>query len=167
DIIITATGLELQFAGGAEVSVDERPIDIGKAVLYKGVMFSGVPNMAFVFGYTNASWTLRADLLAEYFCRMINLMDKRDYVEARPKEPDPTMPVKPLGNLTSGYFKRAQDLLPREGLKGAWRNPQNYVFDIFRFRFGAIEDGILEFRRARDSRIPETSAAALVEVSPD
>jgi cation diffusion facilitator CzcD-associated flavoprotein CzcO len=167
DIIITATGLELQFAGGAEVSVDERPIDIGKAVLYKGVMFSGVPNMAFVFGYTNASWTLRADLLAEYFCRMINLMDKRDYVEARPKGPDPTMPVKPLGNLTSGYFKRAQDLLPREGLKGVWRNPQNYVFDIFRFRFGAIEDGILEFRRARDSKVPETSPAALAQVSPD
>jgi monooxygenase len=167
DIIITATGLELQFAGGAQVSVDERPIDIGKAVLYKGVMFSGVPNMAFVFGYTNASWTLRADLLAEYFCRLINLMDKRDYVEARPKAPDPTMPVKQLGNLTSGYFKRAQDLLPREGLKGAWRNPQNYVFDIFRFRFGAIEDGILEFQRARDSRVPETSPAALAQVSPD
>jgi monooxygenase len=116
DIIITATGLELQFAGGAEVMVDERPIDIGKAVLYKGIMFSGVPNMAFVFGYTNASWTLRADLLAEYFCRMVNFMDARDYVEARPKEPDPAMPVKPLGNLKSGYFKRAGELLPREGL---------------------------------------------------
>lgn len=167
DIIITATGLELQFAGGAEVRVDERPIDIGKSVLYKGIMFSGVPNMAFVFGYTNASWTLRADLLAEYFCRMINFMDARDYVEAKPKEPDSTMPVKPLGNLTSGYFKRAEDLLPREGLKGPWRNPQNYVFDIFRFRFGAIDDDILEFRRARDSRISETSPAELAEVSPD
>jgi monooxygenase len=167
DIIITATGLELQFAGGAEVMVDERPIDIGKAVLYKGIMFSGVPNMAFVFGYTNASWTLRADLLAEYFCRMVNFMDARDYVEARPKEPDPAMPVKPLGNLKSGYFKRAGELLPREGLKGVWRNPQSYVFDIFRFRFGAIADGILEFRRARDTRAPETSPAELAEVSPD
>src|SRR6266508_3777434 len=72
DIIITATGLELQFAGGAEVRVDERPVEIGKAVMYKGIMFSGVPNLAFIFGYTNASWTLRADLLAEYFCRLIN-----------------------------------------------------------------------------------------------
>jgi monooxygenase len=163
DIIVTATGLELQFVGGAEVRVDGRPIDISKTVLYKGLMFSGVPNLVFVFGYTNASWTLRADLLAEYFCRLINFMNARDYVEARPKEPDPAMPVKPLGNLKSGYFKRAKDLLPREGMKGPWRNPQNYAFDIFRFRFGAIDDGVLEFRRASDSRIPETSPVSLVD----
>jgi monooxygenase len=167
DIIITATGLELQFAGGAEVKVDGRPIDIGKTVLYKGIMFSGVPNLAFVFGYTNASWTLRADLLAEYFCRLINFMGARDYVEARPKEPDPTIPVKPLGNLKSGYFKRAGELLPREGMKGPWRNPQNYAFDIFRFRFSAIEDGILEFRRAGDSRVAETSPVSLAEARTD
>lgn len=167
DIVVTATGLELQFAGGAEVRVDGRPVEIGKVVMYKGVMFSGVPNLASVFGYTNASWTLRADLLAEYFCRLINFMDARAYVEARPKEPDPMMPVKPFGNLQSGYFKRAEERLPREGVKGPWRNPQNYAFDVFRFRFGAIEDGILEFRRARDSNVPETSSPSLVEASPD
>jgi cation diffusion facilitator CzcD-associated flavoprotein CzcO len=167
DIIITATGLELQFAGAAEVRVDGRSVDIGKTVLYKGIMFSGVPNMAFVFGYTNASWTLRADLLAEYFCRLINFMDARDYVEARPKKPDHTIQLKPLGNLKSGYFKRAEDLLPREGMKGPWRNPQNYVFDIFRFRFGAIDDGVLEFRRACDSSVPETSPVPLAEAGSD
>jgi cation diffusion facilitator CzcD-associated flavoprotein CzcO len=167
DIIVTATGLELQFAGGADVSVDGRPIDIGKSVLYKGIMFSGAPNLAFVFGYTNASWTLRADLLAEYFCRLINFMDARDYVEARPKGPDPAIPVKPLGNLKSGYFKRAEERLPREGMKGPWRNPQNYAFDIFRFRFGTIDDGVLEFRRAYDSRLSETSPAQLAEARPD
>src|SRR5215468_9179932 len=168
DIIIAATGLELQFAGGAEVRVDERPIEIGKAVLYRGIMFSGVPNLASVFGYTNASWTLRADLLAEYFCRLINFMDAHAYVEARPKEPDPKMPVKPFGNLMSGYFKRAEKRLPRQGLKGPWRNPQNYAFDIFRFRFGAIEDGILEFRRACDSRVvPETFPVSFAEARPD
>lgn len=150
DIIITATGLELQFAGGADITVDGKPIEIGKAVLYKGLMFSGVPNLASVFGYTNASWTLRADLLAEYFCRLINFMDAHGYVEARPKAPDPAMPVEPLGNLSSGYFKRADARLPRQGVKGPWRNPQNYAFDIFRFRFGAIEDEVLEFRRARN-----------------
>jgi len=166
DIIITATGLELQFAGGAEVTVDKRPIEIGKAVLYKGVMFGGVPNLTSVFGYTNASWTLRADLLAEYFCRLINFMDAHAYVEARPKEPDPAMPVKPLGNLKSGYFRRAEERLPREGMSGPWRNPQNYVFDIFRFRFGPIEDGILEFQRACDARVPE-STASLAEARPD
>jgi len=167
DIIITATGLELQFAGAAEVRVDERPIEIGKAVMYKGIMFSGVPNLASVFGYTNASWTLRADLLAEYFCRLINFMDAHAYVEARPKDPDPRMPVKPFGNLMSGYFKRAEDRLPRQGMKGPWRNPQNYAFDIFRFRFGAIEDGVLEFRRACDSSAPETSPVSLAEARPD
>jgi cation diffusion facilitator CzcD-associated flavoprotein CzcO len=163
DIIITATGLELQFAGGAEVGVDGRPVEIGKAVLYKGVMFSGVPNMASFFGYTNASWTLRADLLSEYFCRLINFMDSRAYVEARPKEPDPSMPVKPLGNLKSGYFKRAEERLPREGVKGPWRNPQNYAFDVLRFRFGAIEDDVLEFRRAHSSRASEPSPVSLAE----
>ncbi|MBO0863396.1 MAG: NAD(P)/FAD-dependent oxidoreductase [Chloracidobacterium sp.] len=167
DIIITATGLALQFAGAAEIRVDERTIDIGKTVLYKGVMFSGVPNMAFVFGYTNASWTLRADLLAEYFCRLINFMDARDYVEARPKNPDPAIQLKPLGNLKSGYLKRAEDLLPREGMKGPWRNPQNYAFDIFRFRLGAIDDGVLEFRRACDSSVPETSSVSLAEAGSD
>jgi monooxygenase len=167
DIIITATGLELQFAGGAEVRVDERLIDIGKTVMYKGVMFSGVPNLSSFFGYTNASWTLRADLLAEYFCRLINFMDARDYVEARPKEPDPAMPVKPFGNLKSGYFRRAEERLPREGTKGSWRNPQNYAFDIFRFRFGAIRDDNLEFRRACDSMFPETSTASFAEAGMD
>ncbi|MBK9314523.1 MAG: NAD(P)/FAD-dependent oxidoreductase [Acidobacteria bacterium] len=163
DIVITATGLELQFAGGADVEVDARPIDIGRTVLYKGLMFSGVPNLASVFGYTNASWTLRADLLAEYFCRLINFMDAHGYVQARPKDPDPLMPVEPFGNLKSGYFKRAADRLPRQGTAGPWRNPQNYAFDIFRLRFGPIEDDALEFHRAGSSQIREDSPAALAE----
>ena len=163
DIIVTATGLELQFAGGTEITVDERPIEIGKAVLFKGAMFSGVPNLVSVFGYTNASWTLRADLLSEYFCRLINFMDAQGYVEARPKEPDPAMPLKPFGNLTAGYFKRAEERLPRQGTQGPWRSPQNYVFDILRFRFGAIESDMLEFRRAADSAARENSPVALAE----
>jgi monooxygenase len=166
DIIITATGLELQFAGGAEITVDERPIEIGQTVLYKGLMFSGVPNLASVFGYTNASWTLRADLLAEYFCRLLNFMEAHGYVQVRPKEPDPTMPVKPLGNLSSGYFKRAETRLPRQGARGPWRNPQNYAFDLFRFRFGALADEALEFRRAADPAPRETSAVALAGAKP-
>jgi cation diffusion facilitator CzcD-associated flavoprotein CzcO len=167
DIIITATGLELQFVGGAAITVDERPIEIGKAILYKGIMFSGVPNLASVFGYTNASWTLRADLLAEYFCRLINYMDAHGYVEARPKEPDPTMAVKPFGNLSAGYFKRADERVPRQGVKGPWRSPQNYAFDILRFRFGAIENEYLEFREAAvNSQEPKISSAAFAEAKP-
>jgi monooxygenase len=167
DIIVTATGLELQFAGGAEIVIDERPVEIGKAVLYKGLMFGGVPNLASIFGYTNASWTLRADLLAEYFCRLINFMDARGYVEARPQQPDPAMPVKPFGNLTSGYFKRAEERLPREGMKGPWRSPQNYAFDILRFRFGRVEDEMLDFRRAPEHTAKESSPAALAEAKPN
>ncbi|MBK7599443.1 MAG: NAD(P)/FAD-dependent oxidoreductase [Acidobacteria bacterium] len=161
DIVVTATGLELQFAGGAEVVVDGRLIDIGKTVLYKGMMFSGVPNLVSVFGYTNASWTLRADLLSEYFCRLINYMDERGYVQAKPKDPDPSMPVVPLGNLTSGYFQRATERLPKQGTEGQWRNPQNYAFDVLRFRFGGIEDDVLEFRRAGKSPVQAKSEAAL------
>lgn len=163
DIVITATGLELQFAGGAEVEVDGKPIDIAKTVLYKGVMFSGVPNLASVFGYTNASWTLRADLLAEYFCRLINYMDEHGYVSVKPKDPDPGMPVEPLGNLTSGYFRRAEDRLPRQGTRGPWRNPQNYAFDIFRLRFGAIGDEALEFHRAESLPDRSNSRGELAE----
>lgn len=161
DIIITATGLELQFAGGAEVTVDGRSIDIAQTVLYKGAMFSGVPNLVSVFGYTNASWTLRADLLAEYFCRLINYMDEHGYIEARPGTPDPSMPIRPLGNLKSGYFRRAEDRLPREGTVGSWRNPQNYAFDIFRFSFGPIEDEALEFRKGSPSNEVENASAEL------
>lgn len=163
EIIVTATGLELQFAGGADITVDGRRIEIGRAVLYKGLMFSGVPNLASVFGYTNASWTLRADLLIEYFCRLINFMDAHGYVEARPKEPDPAIPLKPFGNLTSGYFKRAEARLPREGMKGPWRSPQNYAFDLVRLRFGGIEDAALEFRRSRELSLRGAAPAVPTE----
>ncbi len=165
DIIITATGLELQFAGGSEVAVDGRQIDIAGTVLYKGAMFSGVPNLVSVFGYTNASWTLRADLLSEYFCRLINYMDEHGYLEARPKEPDPGMALKPFGNLKSGYFRRAEDRLPRQGTKGPWRNPQNYAFDIFRLRFGPIDDDALEFHRAAGTEVPEDPQVELAEAN--
>lgn len=148
DIIVTATGLELQFAGGARIDVDGQPIETGNVIFYKGTMFSGVPNFGMIFGYTNASWTLRADLLAEYFCRLINYMDRKGYVEVRPAMPDRSMPLRPGADLKSGYFKRADALLPRQGDRGPWRNPQNYAFDILRFRFGRIGSRTLHFRRS-------------------
>jgi hypothetical protein len=97
----------------------------------------------------------------EYFCRLINFMDERGYEQVRPKDPDPAMPVKPFGNLKSGYFRRAEDRLPREGATGPWRNPQNYAFDIFRFRFGSIDDGVLEFLRKGETAARERASAAL------
>lgn len=146
DIIVTATGLQLQFAGGAGITVDGQPIDTGQVVLYKGALFSGVPNFLLIFGYTNASWTLRADLLAEYFCRLINYMEQHGYVEVRPPLPDRSIALRPAADLKSGYFKRAEKILPRQGDRGPWRNPQNYLFDILRFRFGGIRGRGLRFR---------------------
>ena len=146
DIIVTATGLELQFAGGAVIDVDGSPVETGRVVFYKGLMFGGVPNFALIFGYANASWTLRADLLSEYLCRLINFMDRKGYVEFRPAIPDQAMALRPAVELKSGYFRRADALLPRQGDRGPWRNPQNYAFDILRFRFGSLRGTNLRFR---------------------
>lgn len=146
EIVVSATGLELQFAGGAALSVDGETIETGRVVLYKGALFSEVPNFLLVFGYTNASWTLRADLLAEYFCRLINYMDQHGYVEARPGRPEASIPLRPAADLQSGYFKRAEALLPRQGEQGPWRNPQNYAFDLVRFRFSPVDGPDIRFR---------------------
>ncbi|MFZ4628964.1 MAG: flavin-containing monooxygenase [Blastocatellia bacterium] len=146
DLVVTATGLQLQFAGGATMTVDGEPIETGQRVLYKGAMLHGVPNLVTVFGYTNASWTLRADLLSDYFCRLIRHMDRHGYVEARPAGPAPEMALRPAVNLQSGYFRRSDHLIPREGDRGPWTNPQNYLRDLIRFRFSPIADGVLSFR---------------------
>ncbi len=146
DLVVTATGLQLQFAGGAAMTVDGEPIETGQRVLYKGAMLHGVPNLVTVFGYTNASWTLRADLLSDYFCRLIRYMDRHGYVEARPAGPAPEMALRPAVNLQSGYFRRSDHLIPREGDRGPWTNPQNYLRDLIRFRLSPIADGILSFR---------------------
>ncbi|MGA1368857.1 MAG: flavin-containing monooxygenase [Blastocatellia bacterium] len=146
DLVVTATGLQLQFAGGAVMTVDGEPIETGQRVLYKGAMLHGVPNLVTVFGYTNASWTLRADLLSDYFCRLIRYMDQHGYVEARPAGPAPEMALRPAVNLQSGYFRRSDHLIPREGDRGPWTNPQNYLRDLIRFRLSPIADGVLSFR---------------------
>jgi cation diffusion facilitator CzcD-associated flavoprotein CzcO len=142
DLVVTATGLQLQFAGGATMTVDGEPIETGQRVLYKGAMLHGVPNLVTVFGYTNASWTL----LSDYFCRLIRYMDRHGYVEARPAGPAPEMALRPAVNLQSGYFRRSDHLIPREGDRGPWTNPQNYLRDLIRFRLSPIADGILSFR---------------------
>jgi len=117
DIIITATGLNVRALGGAEVAVDGQDVVFSKTVGYKGMMFSGVPNMAMAIGYTNASWTLKADLVSEYVCRLVNHMDEHGYAYVTPKAPDPSMPTLPFIDLKSNYVKRAVDDLPRQGEK--------------------------------------------------
>lgn len=144
DIIVPATGLSLQFLGGIEASVDGVPLVVADMLNYRGMMFGGVPNMAAVFGYTNASWTLKADLTCGYVARLLNYMDKHGYASATPTLPE-TMSTEPLVNLQSGYFLRSLDALPKQGAEIPWRNPENYLKDYKTIRWGKFKDGVLAF----------------------
>ncbi len=144
DVVVTATGLKMMLLGGIKVAVDGVAADLSKAMSYKGCMFSGVPNLAAVFGYTNASWTLKADLTCEYVCRVLKHMDRRGAAQCLPAK-DPAVAELPFLNLTSGYVQRAADLLPRQGDKGPWRTPQHYPRDVVALRLGKVDDGTLRF----------------------
>ena len=145
DIIVTATGLDLHNFGGAQVYVDGRQVNSGDAMTYKGMMYSDVPNMSATFGYTNASWTLKADLTSEFICRILNHMDKTGAKVFTPRLTDPTIIPEPVVDFSSGYFKRAEHKMPKQGSAKPWRLNQNYALDILALRFGKIEDGVLEF----------------------
>ena len=116
DVVVTATGLKLNLLGDVAVSVDGARVDLAKTLAYKGMMFSGVPNLASVLGYTNASWTLKADLTCEYVCRLLNHMRRRGYAAATPRR-DPSVQEEPFLALASGYIQRAADILPKQGSK--------------------------------------------------
>jgi len=160
DIIITATGLNLLFLGGMTVSIDGEELDIGHALTYKGMMLGGVPNFAFTIGYTNASWTLKADLAAEYVCRLINHMDAGGFQRCAPELSDPSVTEEPLLDFTSGYVLRSLDRLPKQGSKEPWKLRQNYPLDLRNLRHGPIEDGAMRFSRVAPSERPlaETTA---------
>jgi monooxygenase len=145
DIIITATGLNLQLMGGMALSVDGRDVEVAETYSYKGFMFSGVPNLAATFGYTNASWTLKADLGADYVCRLLRHMDEHGYRSCTPRAPDPTLAVEPFLGLTSGYVLRSVDALPKQGSRAPWRLHQNYILDLRLLRHGRLEDEGIEF----------------------
>src|SRR5579871_905170 len=145
DLVITATGLELQTVGGAEIAVDGKRIEPGSLISYKGAMYGDVPNFVAVFGYINASWTLKADLLARFACRLINYMDKHGYRSCTPRNGDLGMAREPMTDFTSGYFARAQSILPKQGLREPWRVHQSYVKDLIIFRYGGLQDGVMEF----------------------
>ncbi|MEP9403395.1 NAD(P)/FAD-dependent oxidoreductase [Sphingomonas sp. VNH70] len=145
DLIVTATGLELQLFGKATLGIDGVATDPTKAMHYKGMMFSDIPNLAYVFGYTNASWTLRADLTADYVCRLLNHMRAHGHVQATPRVADPDLTEEPLLDFTSGYVQRGKDRLPRQGSKAPWRVRQSYLRDRIAMRFGVLTEQI-EFR---------------------
>jgi monooxygenase len=145
DIVVTATGLNLMLLGGMTVSVDGRRVDPAETFAYKGMMLSGVPNFAFTVGYTNASWTLKADLVSEYLCRVLRHMDARGHRQCVPVLADPAMPQRPLLDLTSGYVQRSLGQLPRSGSRRPWRLGMSYAHDVLALRYGRIDDGVLRF----------------------
>ncbi|MEL7539396.1 MAG: NAD(P)/FAD-dependent oxidoreductase [Pseudomonadota bacterium] len=150
DIIVTATGLDLQFVGGADFFVDGRKQTPNELLNYRGAMVSNIPNMTTVFGYTNASWTLRADLTSEYMCKVLNHLDRENFVEARPVA-DGVEADKDFLDFSSGYVQRALERFPRQGKEAPWLITQNYARDIFLMRHGKLEDGSLIFRRAHET----------------
>lgn len=147
DIIVTATGLELQVLGGVPIHVDGQPVNVAETFSYKGMMYSGVPNLASAFGYTNASWTLKADLTAEYVCRLLNHMKAAGVDECRPILTNPSQAPAPWLDFTSGYVVRAMERFPKQGEVAPWKVHQNYALDLMAFRFGKLDDGVMRFSR--------------------
>jgi monooxygenase len=145
DLVVTATGLNVQVLGGAEIDVDGKPAEPATTLSYKGVLYSDLPNLASVFGYTNASWTLKADLICGYVCRLLIYMQKHGYTRCTPRNTDTTMERRPPIDFSSGYFQRTMDKLPRQGTRKPWRIHQNYLADLVALRFAPLNDGVLEF----------------------
>ncbi|MEJ6068226.1 NAD(P)/FAD-dependent oxidoreductase, partial [Psychrobacter sp. 16-Bac2893] len=152
DIIITATGLKLQMLGGAALYVDGKPIDVGARMTYKAVMLEGVPNMAIMFGYTNASWTLKIDLACHYVLRLLSYMNKEGYetvcAQAETEHEQVKMQADTvLGAISAGYVSRAKDELPKQGDRYPWRVNNNYVTDRIMLKYRKIKDEWLQFSR--------------------
>ncbi len=159
DIIVTATGLELLFIGGIEVSVDGEVVDLPSRLSYKGMMLEGVPNMAAIFGYTNASWTLKADLSSDYACRLLNHLHDAGLRQCTPINSDPSVEASPLLHLSSGYIQRAADRFPRAGSKFPWQMHQSYLRDYRATKRSGIHDDAMRFTN------PEPVTAPVLEAT--
>jgi monooxygenase len=147
DILVTATGLKVTLMGGMQIVVDGASVDLSKTLFYKGMMYSDVPNLASAIGYTNASWTLKCELTAEYVCRLLNHMAVHGYAWCVPRRQDASVIEEPALRLTSGYVQRASQILPKQGSKSPWKLHQNYVLDLAVLRFGSVDDGTMAFGR--------------------
>jgi cation diffusion facilitator CzcD-associated flavoprotein CzcO len=161
DVVVTATGLNVTLFGGTPIAIDGHQVSLSERVAYKGMMLSGVPNMALALGYTNASWTLKCDLVSGYVCRLLNHMDAHGYDRCTPIEPGPDQPRTPIIDFKSGYVLRVVDQLPKQGARTPWRLHQNYFKDIRMFRHAPLEDGAMRFERPTGipTSQPELAAA--------
>ncbi len=145
DLVVTATGLKLQFLSGMELTVDGRRIEPAKTMTYKAMMLCDVPNLVCTFGYTNASWTLKADLTSEYVCRLLRHMSATGARKAMPRHADASVEERPFLDFSSGYVQRGLSSFPKQGSKRPWKLDQNYVLDLLNLRFGGVDDGTIEF----------------------
>lgn len=160
DVVVSATGLRMLAIGAVQLIVDGVSVDIGRTLIYKGTMVSNVPNFAFCIGYTNASWTLRADLASTFVCRLLNHMERRDYRTVVPACDFQSMEAKPLLELTSGYVTRAAENLPKQASRKPWMIKQNYILDLLTMKLSRMEDGVLKFgvpRAIERTGVPENS----------
>jgi len=153
DVIVTATGLELQLLSDVVFSVDGAPVDLAQTFNYKGMMYSGVPNMASSFGYTNASWTLKADLTCAYVCRLLNTMRKRGLRQATPRIAGDTLAPEPFLDFSSGYVTRAMEKFPKQGNRKPWKLYQNYAKDLVTLKYGSV-DKEMEFSNPVPRKAP-------------
>jgi hypothetical protein len=135
----------MQAVGGVELTVDGQRVDPGKTLAYKGVMMSGVPNLASVFGYINASWTLKADLICSYVCRLLNFMDRKGVRQVTPRNNGESAAASFVENFTPGYIQRALASWPKQGAKKPWRVYQNYFRDTIILKWTSVDDGTLQF----------------------
>ncbi|MBL8334165.1 MAG: NAD(P)/FAD-dependent oxidoreductase, partial [Rubrivivax sp.] len=144
DLVVTATGLELNVLGGMRLSLDGRPVEPAGLLVYKGMMYGGIPNLTTTFGYTNASWTLKADLTARYTCRLLQHMQRHGHAVFTPRV-EPGLRPEPFLSFTSGYVQRALPMLPKQGDRRPWKLYQNYTLDLLTLRFGRVDDGVMGF----------------------
>jgi monooxygenase len=162
DIVVTATGLQMVTLGEMDIVVDGTPVDFSKTWTYKGFAYSDVPNLASSFGYINASWTLRADLICEYVCRLLNHMDETGTVQCTPRlrASDADMPERDwIENFSSGYMQRVMHRLPKQGDREPWINPQDYRRDKKMFKKSPIADGVMRFARRRTTSGDQPAAS--------
>ena len=152
EVVVMATGLQVQLLGGAKITVDGNAINTRDVMVYKGMLVSDVPNFALAFGYTNASWTLKVDLTANYICKLLNYMDKKGFSWVVPRR-QTGVTAEPFLDFDAGYIKRAAHLLPKQGSRRPWRVYQNYFLDMLITRFGAIADGVLQFHSGKEKRM--------------
>lgn len=158
DIIVTATGLVAKIFAGMTLAVDGEAVDPAKKLVYRGMMFSDIPNLALAIGYTNNSWTLKCDLTAQYVCRLINHMDQHRFASCVPRQNDPAIKPEPVIDFNSGYVLRALHELPSQGSKPPWRLHQNYLKDLLMLRYGRLDDGTMEFQSAEVGHRPVSPA---------